>query len=147
MTPFRSRKKKKATKDETKGKSKTTVAEVKAQNTEIEANPEKPASTGTHTFKEILAEPYSFTWLFDPNTMDKFREEARKLNDLSATEISEMRNLLVERNPQMGNMSKYPNEVLKVFLRLLGTNGLSDEPSDTLGKVELADLCVRLAKA
>lgn len=147
VTPFRSRKKKKATKDETKLKGKKTETEAKAQKTVSEAKTEKPATTSSHTFKEILAEPSSFTWLFDQHTMDKFREEARKLNDLSATEISEMRKLLVERNPQMGNMSKYPNEALKVFLRLLGTNGLSDEPSDTLGKVELAGLCVKLAKA
>ncbi|CAM6097673.1 unnamed protein product [Calypogeia fissa] len=143
----KSRLKRKAKRNETKVKVKKTGTEVKAKKTEIEAKSEKPATIGSHTFKEILAEPSSFTWLFDPHTMEKFREEAKKLNDLSATEISGMRKLLVERNPQMGNMSKYPNEVLKVFLRLLGTNGLSDEPSDTLGKVELASLCVKLAKA
>lgn len=130
----------------TPGTSRPDVRATKLETPKKSETPKK-AETSLHTFKEILAEPSSFKWLFDPVAMEKFKEEAQKLSDLSSEEIGEMRKLLVDRNPQMGNMSKYPNAALKVFLRLLGTDGLSDEPSDSLGKVELADLCVKLAKA
>jgi hypothetical protein len=108
--------------------------------------PPGPPPPETHTFREILSEPSSFKWLYDVGTLNKFLEEAKKLDTVDKAEIREMRTLLVDRNPQMGNLSKYPNNVLRVFARLLGLKGLDEELKDTLGKVELAEICVRQAK-
>lgn len=91
-----------------------------------------------HSFESILAGRSSFKWLYDSATLEKFLEEARGLKTKSAAETDEMRNVLLDRHLDASNICKYPNSVIRVFVRLLR----NEEAPASMSKNELAHLCV-----
>ncbi|KAL3697619.1 hypothetical protein R1sor_011695 [Riccia sorocarpa] len=89
-------------------------------------------------FTRVLSSKASWKWLYDTEAAAKFLAEAEKLEDKSESEVADLRNLLLSRGSDMNNISRYSNQVLRVFVQILR----NVEPPSSMGKVELADLVV-----
>ncbi|KAL2644614.1 hypothetical protein R1flu_012201 [Riccia fluitans] len=89
-------------------------------------------------FTRVLASKASWKWLYDTEAAAKFLAEAEKLKEKSDLEINDLRNMLLQRGSDMNNISKYSNQVLRIFVQILR----NVEPPSSMGKVELSDLVV-----
>ncbi|KAH8934657.1 hypothetical protein BDL97_18G096000 [Sphagnum fallax] len=108
---------------------------LKKSNTEVP----RTAAVLKHSFKSVLSSAASYKWIYNENSdYQHFMEEARQLKTKSTAELAEMRELLLQRNLELTNLIRYPTQVIRVFIFILR---LQDPPA-SMGKIELASLCV-----
>ncbi|KAJ7523105.1 hypothetical protein O6H91_18G037700 [Diphasiastrum complanatum] len=89
-------------------------------------------------FSQLLAAPTSYHVLSkDATVLRMFLDEAEKLKEKSEEEISELRNILLNRRYLSTRLGRYPDKVLRVFFSLLRNQ---DAPL-SIGKNELIELC------
>ncbi|BBN02853.1 hypothetical protein MPTK1_2g18710 [Marchantia polymorpha subsp. ruderalis] len=93
---------------------------------------------GDRFFPSILASKASWKWLYDNEVATRFLAEAEKLKGKDELEIPDFRNLLLHRSSDMNNISRYSNQVLRVFVQIMR----NVEPPASMGKVELVHLVV-----
>ncbi|KAH9534264.1 hypothetical protein CY35_18G099000 [Sphagnum magellanicum] len=108
---------------------------LKKSNSEVP----RTAAVSKHSFKSVLSSAASYKWIYNENSdYQHFIEEARQLKTKSTAELAEMRELLLQRNLELTNLIRYPTQVIRVFVFILR---LQDPPA-SMGKIELASLCV-----
>ncbi|KAH8934236.1 hypothetical protein BDL97_18G072800 [Sphagnum fallax] len=92
-----------------------------------------------HSFQSILSSTSSYKWLYNGNDVCRqFLEEAERLKGKSAAEKIQLRQLLLKRELEAGNLAKYDTPVLRVFVSILR----DEDPPSSVGKAELLSLCV-----
>jgi hypothetical protein len=91
-----------------------------------------------YSFQSILLSPSSYKWLSNGNEVcQQFLHEAGRLNEKSAAEKTQLRQLLLKRELEGSNFSLYDTPVLCVFVSILR----NEDPPSSLGKAELVSLC------
>ncbi|KAG6547293.1 hypothetical protein Mapa_011230 [Marchantia paleacea] len=93
---------------------------------------------GDRFFPSILASKASWKWLYDNEVARRFLAEAERLKGKDELELTDLRNILLHRSSDMNNISRYSNQVLRVFVQILR----NVQPPVSMGKVELADLVI-----